>query len=100
MHVLVDVRGHSTIKHQVGSTEPVGHIGQHETNNRRDIFGPARAVINRQIFLGSFAKRFLEVGMMGVSTGPGLTALIRIPRSRQVQRFFIVQTTSASLLKK
>lgn len=39
-------------------------------------------------------------GRMGVWTGPGLIAFMRMPRARQVQRFCIVQTISASLLKK
>ncbi len=37
---------------------------------------------------------------MGVSTGPGLTAFIRMPRERQVQRFCIVHTISDSFEKK
>ena len=37
---------------------------------------------------------------MGVSTGPGLTAFMRMPRWRHVQRWRSVQATSASLLKK
>ena len=83
----------------------VPRIQADSSESRNDTTGAISAgVPGRSIVFMSSSARAPSVSMksfrIGVSTGPGLTAFMRMPRSRQVHRFCIVQTMSASFEKK